>query len=135
MGVVAEVGWRRRDAHEAFGVQDVLAARRTAECFGGWEYLVRWQGQHEDSWEPATCIGRGEGMQSACEGAQRTAYVPCSYRDSLEWRARQGRGQDRAQARRLLERCKRTPSRGRGSGTTSLSTSASPACGWTTACT
>ena len=28
------------------------------------------------------------------------------HRDSLEWRAQQGRGQDRAQAKRLLERCK-----------------------------
>ena len=62
---------------DQWAYETVLAARRTAACFGGWEYCVRWAGG-EVTWENACVVvpqgpGRAEFMS-----AQTEKYVPCT---------------------------------------------------------
>ena len=96
---------RWRSDGRSHPVRRVLAARRTAACFGDWEYLLEWEGDHAASWEPATLLGGGAALRRDCERARLRACRPHSYRDWLQW---QGRKRDRAiaaQARDLLAKC------------------------------
>ena len=69
-------------------VTNVTAARRTAGCHGGWEYLVQWHGTEERTWERHdSFIKAGSGGQrqtkQMAERARQRHQVPHSLRERL----------------------------------------------------
>ena len=79
--------WRGRAAREegkggedgGWGVTRVEAARRTADCLGGWEYKVRWEAGGA-TWEPAWSLlyRRAGWIRQQCDEAKRTKVMPSS---------------------------------------------------------
>jgi hypothetical protein len=67
-----------------WAMSEVLAARKAPECFGGWEYRIRWEGGYEDTWEKATHMRNTREMKEMLEEARRNKLVHTSYREWLE---------------------------------------------------
>ena len=69
-------GWGARGVRRAGAAEDddtweytnVQAARRAPGSFGGWEYLVKWKGNQQPSWEHAVNMtsGGGDAEGRAC---------------------------------------------------------------------
>ena len=70
-------------------MEEILAARKTAECFGGMEYLVRWRGWEKPSWQVAGGLGGEWATREDRERAERDKRVCASFR---EWLERKGKG-------------------------------------------
>ena len=72
-------GEEMEDDSAGCGVVDVKAARRTAACHGGWEYLVEWEGG-ERTWEPHENLERNGGRKAhvkrMTERAKESRVVP-----------------------------------------------------------
>ena len=88
--------------------EGVLGARRAPACFGGWEYLMRWRGGGEPTWESAGALsGKQCGAQLARDlrAAREGRYVSCSMFDALKRQASKGTAAQRATGKRLLRAC------------------------------
>jgi hypothetical protein len=42
------------DSRDNWAYEEIGAARRAPQSFGGWEYLIKWEGQTERTWTTAT---------------------------------------------------------------------------------
>jgi hypothetical protein len=62
----------------------VIKARRTAECFGGWEYLVGNTTQQGRKWLPHTAMPTTRSQRLLLRAAQQQGREPHSLRDFLE---------------------------------------------------
>ena len=63
----------------------VLAARRTATCFGGYEYAVQWIGeQHEVNWIPQCDMRSDHNTRAAMTFAREHSLKASSYHEWLE---------------------------------------------------
>ena len=60
----------------------VVAARRTATCFGGYEYAVKWAGAHDVSWVPQCDMRGDQDTRAAMAAAREHSLKAASY---LEW--------------------------------------------------
>ena len=63
----------RRWREGTWNVRAVLAARRTASCFGDWEYAVEWEGRWERDWVYAKQIQDTEAMRADMQEARERA--------------------------------------------------------------
>ena len=102
--------WARwRDG--AWEVEELRAARRAPACYGGMEYLVKWEGEGwPDSWEPkAACATSG--LAAERRRAETTRMVPTSFGEWLGWRA-SGGGVEAREARAVRDRMKDTEAMG-----------------------
>ena len=75
--------WRRG----TWPVSELRAARRTADCFGGWEYRVRWEpgkegNEWEDTWEPHTGL-EARGLTEEMRTAREEKRLPASFGEYL----------------------------------------------------
>ena len=80
--------------------EHVIAARRTATCFGGWEYLVKWVGYDKLTWEKKCDIETRHVQGSAFEHARGHAYLSASLYEELQRRMRVGPSIARSRAAR-----------------------------------
>ena len=94
VGPMVTLAADRRGGTHSYPVRRVLAARRTARCFGGWEYLLEWEGDFPDSWEYAKLLGRGPALRADCKRARLRAYRPHTFRDWLHQQCRTGDADD-----------------------------------------
>ena len=98
----------RRWQSGTWPVSQLRAARRTAECFGGWEYRVRWEKgkageEWEDTWEPhAGLEARGLAEEMATARAERC--LPASFDEYLRQEAESKETGLAARERRELAR-------------------------------
>ena len=85
----------------------VLGARKAPECFGGWEYRVRWRDWQGDTWETAHALQAEPGSQLERDMATARARkcVPHSLRARLERLAQGTKAAGRTKGERLLEAC------------------------------
>ena len=86
-------------------VDELRAARRAPECFGSWEYLVKWkrgEGEYPDSWEPAA-VCAGAGLAEERRRAEAERCVPTSFAAWLEERGKR-EGATGREARVALKR-------------------------------
>ena len=92
IGPVCSTGWctgePTRSTVEELGTSDtcmmegeILCARRTAKCFGGWEYLMTRTDGHR--WVPHTRMPTGAARRASMLEAQ-TRRMPHSLRDAME---------------------------------------------------
>lgn len=85
----------------------VVAARRAPECFGGWEYRVRWGGHGGETWEMAHTLQAEPGGRLAMDlaAARSRKCVPHSLRDRMERLLQHREAAQRARGARLIRAC------------------------------
>ena len=68
-------------------IKSIVAARRTAQCFGGWELKVKWQGDWADTWVTERHMSSGGRGMSHAQRRQieqvKAIPVPSSLRDRI----------------------------------------------------
>ena len=105
--------WNRWRTGE-WEVGEVLAARSTPECEGGWEYRIRWRGDYADSWESHNTVGDNTALQPDLHKAREERRVHTSFGAWLDEAAEAGTGDKgggrarRAAARRARARLRLT---------------------------
>ena len=66
-------------------VKEIKLARRAPTCLGGWEYLVKWDGEYEDSWEPGmTLTMKTADMMEEKRRARDEKYLASNFVEWLE---------------------------------------------------
>ena len=85
----------------------VDAARAAPECFGGWEYYVRWRNWPGGTWETAYKLNPAPNSQLAAdmEEARRRKVIPHSMRERCGHALRGTSAAGRRRSARLLTAC------------------------------
>ena len=77
-------------APSTWDYERVVAARRTAQCFGGWEYLMKWVGYDTPTWEKGCSIEGRSVPGSVFMQARQDVYLAASLHEELQRRMRIG---------------------------------------------
>ena len=83
-----------------WNIECIHASRRTADCYGGWEYLVQWQGYTTPTWETGNtlCTDCGDEVIEQCAQARHAAQVLVSLYEAVAWQRQHGTAAQRNEA-------------------------------------